>query len=79
MDYTWFFDSDISGRNAEYNIRAFFDFGLSGLFYIMPSLALSGSFVLRDEHNPLNQSVPNRNASERRYNAHFAVSVKYTF
>jgi hypothetical protein len=76
LDYTWFIDAmrpyDDPHR-AEHNIRAFLDFGLSGLYFLTPNLTVSGSFVFRDEHNPLNQ------ASVRRYNFHFSTLVRYTF
>ena len=75
MDYTWYIDSKINPVNAESNIRVFLDFGISGLYYFIPSLAVSGSFVFRDELNPFND----RTKDHRRYNAYLAASVKYSF
>ena len=83
LDYTWFIDSKKSNSSdlnvAENNIRAFIDFGLSGIFYFLPGLSVYSSMVFRDEHNPLNQSIPDTTKSERRFNFYIAASVKYTF
>jgi len=81
LDYTWYIDSkrDSPTHDAEHNIRAFFDFGISGLYYIMSNLSIYSSFVFRDEHNPLNQSVPLSVASEHRFNIYLAFSIKYSF
>jgi len=82
LDYTWFIDSkrDYEQQHqAEWNIRAFLDFGISGLYYVLPNLAISSSFVLRDERNPLNQAIPDSDRSERRYNVYLSASVKYSF
>ena len=77
LDYTWFIDSkkytDI--QIAERSIRAFFDIGISGLYYIMPNFSVFGFFVFRFENNPLNDEAK----TPYRYNAYFAVSVKYIF
>jgi hypothetical protein len=82
LDFTWYMDSKRYSfvNTAEYNIRAFLDFGLSLQYFITPSLGLSGLLVIRDEHNPLNVSeVLGRSTSAHRYNGHFAASVKYSF
>jgi hypothetical protein len=84
LDYTFFIDSKKNYENedphrAEHNIRAFLDFGLSGLYHVMPNLSVFGSLVFRDEHNPLNQARLNSTYSEHRYNVHLAASVKYSF
>ena len=80
LDYTWWVDSKNSGDYySEWNIRAFLDFGISGLFYFMPNLCVSGSMVFRNEHNPLNRSVSWTNVSAHRHNVHFEASVKYSF
>ena len=84
MDYTWYYDArqQPSGYAAERNIRAFMDFGISGMFYFMPNLGVSVSMVFRDEHNPLYESIPGSSllpTSLHRSNAHFAASVKYSF
>jgi len=80
LDYTWYIDSKRyeNIHEAEYNIRAFWDFGISGLYYFFPNLSISGVFVFRDEHNPLNLSKHGSINSEHRYNAYFSVSVKYS-
>jgi hypothetical protein len=64
LDYTYYIDAkkypeEYSNGNwvAEGNIRLFLDIGLSGLYYITPNLSVSGSFVFRDERNPLNKSI----------------------
>jgi hypothetical protein len=82
LDYTWYIDSkqhdDI--HIAELNIRAFLDFCISGMYFIMPNLSVSGSFIFRDEYNPLNKSTkPGDSNPVHRYNVHLAASVKYSF
>ena len=80
MDYTWYIDSkQNSGSIAEINIRMFLDYGISGLFYFLPGLSVSGSFVFRDEHNPLGKFDPLTYRSSHRYNFHLAAAVKYSF
>jgi len=81
IDYTWFVDSkQEEGAVAELNIRTFLDFGISGIFYVMPKLGVFGSVVFRDEHNPLNKAI-NRDGpfSAHRYNCHIELSAKYSF
>jgi len=81
LDYTWFIDSKDPGEyNAEWNIRAFFDAGVSGQYFLSHNLSLFGSLVFRDEHNPLNKydmRVDTR--SVHRLNFYFSAAVKYTF
>jgi hypothetical protein len=81
LDYTWYIDSKNPGEyNAEANIRAFFDFGISGSYFLTKGLALSSSLVFRDEHNPLNKSAsPSNSSSSHRYNLYAALGMKYTF
>jgi len=77
LDYTWFIDSKKyeNVHIAEHSIRAFFDIGISGLYYIIPNLSVSGSFVFRWEHNPLNDEAK----TLYRYNANLVAAVKYSF
>jgi hypothetical protein len=77
LDYTWFIDSKKYNNvhTAERSIRAFFDFGISGLYYIIPNLSVFGSFVFRHEHNPLNDETK----TPYRYNVNLTTSIKYTF
>jgi hypothetical protein len=82
LDYTWYIDSKRYSNihEAEYNIRAFLDFGISGSYFILPSLSVSSSFVFRNEHNPINKSInPGVSGSVHRYNVHLDASVKYSF
>jgi hypothetical protein len=87
LDYTYFIDSkkypeEYNKGNwvAESNIRLFLDFGVSGLYYIMPNIAISGSFVFRDERNPLNKSVSLvDHSSLHRHNIYVVISLKYLF
>jgi hypothetical protein len=85
LDYTYYLDKypdEYTNGNwvAEGNIRLFLDIGLSGLYYITPNLSVSGSFVFRDERNPLNKSISLTNhSSVHRYNVCLAASVKYSF
>jgi hypothetical protein len=74
LDYTYFIDGEL----AEWNIRAFLDFGFSSLYYIAPDLSISGSVVLRDEHNPLCKSSSASRASVHRHNAYVSVALKYS-
>jgi hypothetical protein len=86
LDYTWFIDSktypkggDTAGF-AEVNIRALWDIGISGLYYITPNLRLSALFLFLNEHNPLNRTgTLGGPSSEHRYNVSVALSVKYAF
>jgi hypothetical protein len=82
LDYTWYIDSDHTGINyvAEGNIRALIDIGISNLYFITQNMAISGSVIFRDEHNPLNKSVSlTDRSSVHRYNMHFALLVNYSF
>jgi hypothetical protein len=92
MDYTWYIDSkkypmtNPDGSDtyiAVRNIRAFLDFGLSGLYWIIPDLCITGSLVFRDEHNPLNEgtvlSDQTSETSLHRYNVYVSLGVKYSF
>jgi len=81
LDYTWYIDSkDLGEYNAEWNIRAFIDIGISGKYFLSSNLSLFGSLVFRDEHNPLNKSArPDSFKSAHRFNYNIAASVKYTF
>jgi hypothetical protein len=85
LDYTMYIDSrkypeEYNNGNwiAEGNIRLFLDIGIAGLYYILPNLSVSGSFVFRDERNPLNTSNSDH-SSIHRYNVYLAASVKYAF
>jgi hypothetical protein len=78
LDYTWFIHTKRpDGYNPRWSIRAFFDAGIAGQYFITPNLSVSGSLVFRDEHNPLNQS--DNEKSEHRYNAYIAAGIKYSF
>jgi len=81
LDYTWYIDSkNTDDNNAEWNIRAFLDLGISGLYFLTSNLSVNGSLVVRDEHNPLckyDTSVDTR--SVHRINVYFAAIVKYSF
>ena len=80
LDYTMFIDirnpprEDSSVRSS---IRAMMDFGVNALFYVIPDLPITGSFVVVDEHNPRNESI--HAASEKRKNFVFNLNVKYQF
>jgi hypothetical protein len=85
LDFTWYIDSkkyddiDFPGI-AEGNIRMFLDFGISGLFYITNNLSVGGMVVIRDERNPLNQSVSYYDdSSVHRYNFSVSASIRYLF
>jgi len=81
LDYSYFIDSkDDDEYSANYSIRAFFDIGISGQFFLMPNLSAAGTFVFRDELNPLNKSAePNGEKAAHRFNVYLSASVKYTF
>jgi hypothetical protein len=92
LDYTWYIDSrqrpmfnPDGSRNyiVERSMRAFLDFGLSGLYYISRNLAVTGSTVFRDEHNPQNEgtalSDPASETSIHRYNFYLSFGLKYCF
>jgi hypothetical protein len=85
LDYTWYIDSKKYGTVdtlgiAEGNIRVFLDFGISGFFHITNNLSAGGMAVIRDERNPLNQSVSYYDdSSVHRYNVSISASIKYSF
>jgi hypothetical protein len=81
LDYTWFIDSKNQDEyDAEWNIRAFFDAGVSGRYYISGDLSVSGGIVFRDEHNPLNKTAsPESYVSARRYNFYIDLGIQYAF
>jgi hypothetical protein len=92
LDYTWYIDSKkypVTYPNGfftyivERNIRAFLDFGLSGLYYINRYLSVTGAMVFRDEHNPLNEGTvlqdPSHETSIHRYNFYFSLGFKFSF
>jgi hypothetical protein len=85
LDYTWFIDSKqypkggATAGYAEWNIRAFLDFGLAGLYFITPDLSINGSLVFRDEYNPLNHTEPLGNFnSAHRYNVYVSLGLRYS-
>jgi hypothetical protein len=77
LDYTWYIDSKKhdDGRIAERSIRVFLDFGISGLYFLLPNLSISGTFAFRDDHNPFNDETKSRH----RYNVHIDTAIKYSF
>lgn len=87
LDYTWYVDSKIYPKDtakyiAEANIRAFLDFGLSGLYYLNPNLSITSSFIFRNEYNPLNIADMESNgifSTVHRYNIYVSAGIKYTF
>jgi hypothetical protein len=91
LDYTWYIDSEKYPETyqdgsptyiAERNIRAFLDFGLSGLYYITRDLSVTGSMVFRDEHNPLNEGMvlkdPSIENSSHRFNFYCSVGFRFS-
>jgi hypothetical protein len=81
MDYTWFIDSKNPDEyDAEWNIRAFLDIGVSSRYYISKDLSILGNIIFRDEHNPLNKTAsPESFASAHRYNFYIALGIRYAF
>jgi hypothetical protein len=88
LDYTWYIDSKknppsgITNFFAESNIRAFLDFGLSAIYHLNRNFLLTSSVVLRDELNPLNESMvitTGSTSSVQRYNIHISLGAKYNF
>jgi hypothetical protein len=89
LDYTWYIDSKKNPTTsnttkyiAESNIRAFLDFGFSALYYINQNFFVTNSIILRDEHNPLNESLALVNgsmASIHRYNVYINLGLQYIF
>jgi hypothetical protein len=84
LDYTWFIDSKTYPKEgatagiAETNIRAFYDFGISGLYYATKNIAISGSFIFRDELNPLNKTDLSIEKNViYRYNIYTSIYFKY--
>ncbi|GHV82034.1 hypothetical protein AGMMS49991_05920 [Spirochaetia bacterium] len=93
LDYAWYIDmnkdysslpGDKSNYVVEWNIRAFFDVGISGHYFITPNLAVSASLIFRDEHNPLNLSPGATNPdiwdiSTHQFDFTAFAGVKYLF
>ncbi|MDR2409561.1 MAG: capsule assembly Wzi family protein [Bacteroidales bacterium] len=86
LDYTWFIDSNYyasvynNSEIANWNIRAFWDTGISGLYYINRDISIATSLVFRDEHNPLYKTVSMVDgASVHRYNVYLTLTFKYLF
>ena len=88
LDYTMYIDSRKYASNyssgiwsAEGNIRAVFDAGIGGTYWILPQLQIGGKFVFEDEHNPLNVSENEGNNAEsiHRFNCIFQADLKYNF
>mgnify|MGYP000894023954 FL=1 len=88
LDYTMYIDSRKYAENyenkiwsAEGNIRAIFDIGIGGSYWVLPSLQITGTFIFEDEHNPLNVSENQGNGAQsiHRYNCIVQISGKYNF
>ncbi len=77
LNYSYFQDNEEGKTNAEKksSIRATFDFGLESVYYFTPRFHSKLSFVLRDEHNPLNEN--RKSSSVHRINCHFSIWLKY--
>jgi len=85
LDYTMYIDAKNDAENikngtfnAEKNIRANVDFGLSSIYFVKPDLRLSGTFILDWEHNPLNVNE-HYGISTYRYNCIFQAGIKHSF
>jgi hypothetical protein len=80
LDYTYYIDSrNPDEYNAEWNIRTFLDFGISGLYFVTRDLRITSSLVFRDEYNPLNRTSTPAGDAVHRYNVHVALGVQYSF
>lgn len=88
LDYTMYIDKRKYAENfsngiwsAEGNIRAIFDFGIGGTYWILPNLRLGSNLIFEDEHNPLNVSSNEGNnaSSIHRFNFAIQLNMKYNF
>ena len=77
LDYTWYKD-DNSDKRTESSIRAMLNTGLELLYFITPSIQLTGSAILNRNFNQTNDSDDKRGDSQR-YNFVYHFSIKYNF
>ena len=75
LDYSMYIDSRANGTQAEKNIRAELNFGISGLYYFTDSFNVQLQYVFNNQHNPLN--VASGNTSIHRYNNYINLSLSY--
>lgn len=75
LDYSMYIDSRANGTQAEKNIRAELNFGISGLYYFTDSFNVQLQYILNNQHNPLN--VASGNTSIHRYNNYINLSLSY--
>lgn len=85
LDYTMYIDSKNKNINdkevdltAEKNIRAFVNVGVATTFFLNSNLHLSGSFILINEHNPLNINYPPSYSDYRNFIV-IQLGAKYNF
>lgn len=86
LDYTMYIDSKKYEQEwkegkwiAESNIRCFLHFGLSSQYFFNKNFSFQSKYVFTDERNPLNKSKENSRKSERRFNNHIELGIKYNF
>lgn len=77
LDYTWYKD-DNSDKRTESSTRAMLNTGLELLYFITPSIQLTGSAILNRNFNQTNDSDDKRGDSQR-YNFVYQFSIKYNF
>ena len=77
LNYSYFQDNEEDKTNDEkkQSIRATMDFGIESVYYFTPKFHSKVSFVIRDEHNPLNENRKSR--SVHRVNCHLGLWAKY--
>lgn len=70
LDYFWFIENAVYPDLAQ---NTYFDFGISGMYFITHNLSFSGTLVFRHE-----EYFP-KNGSKDRHNQYFSMSIKYQF
>ena len=77
LNYSYFQDNaeDKTNDEKKQSIRATMDFGVEAVYFFTPKFHSKFSFVLRDEHNPLNEN--RKSKSVHRVNCHFGLWAKY--
>ena len=78
LDYTWYIDKNKNGKEAEKNIRANIDLGISTTRFIMKDLSITASYVFDYQFNHTNcTKADNDNDSLTNHNVSCAVKDNF--
>ena len=76
LDYTWFIDKYKDAREAELNIRANIDFGISSTQFVNSDLSITAAYVFDYQFNHTNCT---KNENDNLINHSISFSMKYNF